>query len=36
MQARLAARFAPYENEYMAINADIQLHRNEAIRLRRK
>lgn len=36
MQARLAARFAPYENEYEAINADMQKHRKEAIRLKKE
>lgn len=35
MQARLAARFAPYENEYEAINVDMQKHRKEAIRLKK-
>lgn len=36
LREKFAQRYAKYENEYVAINADMQLHRTEAIRLRRK
>lgn len=36
LREKFAQRYAKYENEYIAINADMQLHRTEAIRLRRR
>lgn len=36
LREKFSQRYAKYENEYVAINADMQLHRTEAIRLRRK